>query len=247
MVISLRSIFACSSTVDCSLVIVISSICRLFVLSLSCHSTHSAITHYGSADLQTHSPQQSQRVPLPLSTMGDLVPITTTSGVLMVPDRAQQLVDYEKRLKEVRSLAQRRRCRCFLAFWKRALRYLEIETRATDSLRSMYAAYRCICSSEGHRRESARRCSAPVLPPGPPPTPLPPIPLHPPNTTRPPNSRRSSTRSRRRCRRASTTSAAAARARAAGTSTTTGRCAAGAPLLARSRGCAWTLEPGPTL
>lgn len=33
--------------------------------------------------------------------MGDLVPITSTSGVLMVPDRKQQLADYEKRLKEV--------------------------------------------------------------------------------------------------------------------------------------------------
>lgn len=33
--------------------------------------------------------------------MGELVPITTTSGVLMVPPQHEQLADYEKRLKEV--------------------------------------------------------------------------------------------------------------------------------------------------
>lgn len=37
----------------------------------------------------------------------ELVPVTTTSGVLMVPERSQQLADYEQRLREAQKLEEK--------------------------------------------------------------------------------------------------------------------------------------------
>jgi hypothetical protein len=142
-----------------------------------------------------------------LAAMGELVPITSTSGVLMVPDRSQQLADYEKRLKEVRVLT------CFMELPMQQF-IKEAPVDAVGLARGVLPLCRRMCAC----------CNALTLPP---PLPLPPTPLADAGPCRPLSWKKSSIKSRRRFLLAFIMCLAAAQAQAAATSITTGRCVRG--------------------
>lgn len=83
---------------------------QITIVQLSCTQSNNASGHRRLPDSHHALSRAPPRSAAAAAAMGDLVPLSSNSGQLAVPDRAAQLADYEKRLKEVRAPA--RRCCC---------------------------------------------------------------------------------------------------------------------------------------